>query len=275
MACVDCPRQEIAPEFTGSRLLSAWSNRDHTTLTSFPGFQRSCKGEHAKADRHVRNPEFEGIVTFSQKDLVKGQFVLVSSGAQRGDQDCGRFAVPFTGVALVRTFGDPGFDPAPPRDIPPECVTDSDCSPGRVCVASACVLAPGCDGADNDSDGWLNSCDNCVNVANVSQADADSDGVANLCDNCRTVPNPDQSDPDRDGIGTACDNCPTAANISQADTDGDGPGDSCDNCRFVDNPGQADADGDGQGDVCDGCPEVSGSEPTIPCPRTRPAPLSL
>ena len=166
----------------------------------------------------------------------------------------GRFAVPYTGVALVRTFGDPGFSPTAPRDVPADCTTDNDCSPGRVCVDSTCLPAPGCDGADDDSDGWLNSCDNCVSVANVDQADGDSDGVGDACDRCPGAD--DRIDADDDGVPDACDVCPGANDT--ADADADGVPDACDACPGSDDG--VDSDADGVADGCDACPGGNDAE---------------
>ena len=65
-------------------------------------------------------------------------------------------------------------------------------------------------------------------AANGLGADEDTDGVFDLCDNCRDVVNTPQGDLDRDFAGDACDNCDATPNTDQADFDTDGAGDVCD-----------------------------------------------
>jgi len=113
-----------------------------------------------------------------------------------------------------------------------------------------------CEGADADSDGWPDICDNCPTVPNPDQADSDNDLFGDACDNCPFVANPGQEDTDGDEVGNACDNCPNDQNPNQEDTDGDASGNACDNCPLVSNPDQEDTDGDEVGDACDNCPTV-------------------
>ncbi len=208
----------------------------------------------------------------------------------------GRFATPFSGVALLRTFGDPGISPAPPLDAAPECMASSDCPTGRTCQSGACAFAPGCSGEDDDSDGWLNSCDNCKNHANADQADADGDGQGDACDACPgfddaadvdgdgvpdgcdiCIGSDDTLDTDADGVPDGCDLCPGGNDAADADTDGvpdgcdkcpgfddsvdadnDGVPDNCDACAGFDD--NNDADGDSVPDACDICPDFDDSE---------------
>ncbi|MCH8149729.1 MAG: hypothetical protein IH987_17370, partial [Planctomycetes bacterium] len=149
-----------------------------------------------------------------------------ADGAGRYYAVGGRFVAPFVGVALVRTFGDPGFEATFPLAAPPECVIDADCGLGRVCAAGDCRLAAGCDGEDGDSDGWADSCDNCVDIPNADQADSDGDDVGDACDVC--AGSDDGLDDDGDGVPNGCDIC--LAGDDAVDTDSDGVPDACDVC---------------------------------------------
>jgi photosystem II stability/assembly factor-like uncharacterized protein len=132
------------------------------------------------------------------------------------------------------------------------------------------------DGADYDSDGLSDGCDNCPALANADQSDLDYDRLGDPCDPCMLDP---QNDIDEDGLCAQEDNCPEVPNAQQADADADGLGDLCDDCTDTDGdrlgdpgyPGTGsvscpldncpsasdpygfDADGDGVGDVCDLC----------------------
>jgi hypothetical protein len=77
---------------------------------------------------------------------------------------------------------------------------------GESAVAAEILAESDCpsQGADTDSDGFLDLADNCPTTANPEQTDADNDFVGDACDNCPTVYNPDQTDTDRDGRGDAC-----------------------------------------------------------------------
>ncbi|MCH7924090.1 MAG: hypothetical protein IIC51_01010 [Planctomycetes bacterium] len=171
-----------------------------------------------------------------------------ADGAGRCYAVGGRFATPFVGVALVRTFGDPGFETAFPLDAPPECVVDADCGLGRVCADGDCETAAGCDGDDGDSDGWPDACDNCVAIPNAGQEDSDGDGVGDACDVC--AGSDDGQDGDGDGVPDGCDIC--LAGDDSVDADSDGVPNACDACALGDD--NADADGDGVADACDVCP---------------------
>lgn len=131
-------------------------------------------------------------------------------------------------------------------------------------VATVQLIACPDVGADADSDGFRDACDNCPNDANADQADGDTDGIGDACDPC---PNDPTNDADSDGICGIDDNCPDDPNPLQEDADMDGPGDACDNCPMDSNADQSDGDGDGVGDVCDPCPnrrpgDVSGDDVT-------------
>jgi len=184
----------------------------------------------------------------------------------------GRFATPYAGFAAVRAIGGLAVDPVPPRDLPPECVVDTDCAPGRVCSEGACVPAPGCAGPDTDGDGWLDDCDDCVLVPDPEQRDSDGDGRGDACDACPGFD--DAIDADADGVPDACDVCagsndaldddqdgvPDGCDVCHGfadaiDTDGDGVFDGCDRCPGFDD--KVDADGDGVADGCDACPGYS------------------
>ncbi|MHC4091555.1 MAG: beta propeller repeat protein [Planctomycetota bacterium] len=159
----------------------------------------------------------------------------------------GRFTEPYEGVALVRTLGDPGIDPAPPLGLLPECETDSVCPVGEFCRDGECAPVPGCAGTDDDGDGWLASCDNCPGYPNKEQQDQDGDGVGDVCDTCPGFD--DGVDADADGVPDGCEVCP--AGDDHADSDGDGQPDDCDTCAGFDD--SADSDGDGVPDGCDAC----------------------
>ncbi|MEO2169238.1 MAG: thrombospondin type 3 repeat-containing protein, partial [bacterium] len=105
-------------------------------------------------------------------------------------------------------------------------------------------------GADADSDGVGDACDNCTNAANTGQEDGDSDGVGDVCDVCAATSDVGQNDSDADGVGDACDNCSVVSNADQQDADGDAVGDTCDICRYEIDPEQGDIDQDGVGDIC-------------------------
>ncbi len=107
----------------------------------------------------------------------------------------------------------------------------------------------GCTGADGDSDGKPDSCDNCPSKPNPNQDDTDLDGVGDACDNCIKTPNDKQDDIDKDGKGNLCDD----------DMDGDGLSnieeiDFGTDCNFTD-PDNPDSDGDGIKDNSDVYPQ--------------------
>ena len=121
-------------------------------------------------------------------------------------------------------------------------------------------------GADADSDGFADECDNCPQIVNADQLDSDLDGLGDLCDpcpgssadpdgdliqscvdNCVSVANSGQEDVDLDGIGNVCDACPLD---SLNDADHDGLCSNLDNCPGIANPGQEDRNQDGLGDAC-------------------------
>ena len=73
-------------------------------------------------------------------------------------------------------------------------------------------------------------------------ADTDSDGVLDQCDNCPTVNNASQDDADTDGSGDACDPCPhvaglvpgaLTAKLALLSYGGDGPGNANDKPKVI------------------------------------------
>jgi len=190
----------------------------------------------------------------------------------------GRFSEPYFGVAFLRTLGDAGIVPAPPKAAPPFVddtpqITDcngngaddaadlasglsADCDGDGVpdeCqpdadgdgVPDACDKCPGDDTADADGDGVPDACDLCPGSDDAK--DADGDGVPDGCDVCPG--GNDKLDSDRDGTPNACDLCP--GKDDRLDADSDGIPNGCDECVGND---LADSDGDGVADACDVCP---------------------
>jgi len=119
---------------------------------------------------------------------------------------------------------------------------NTDCADGDV------LVNPG--GADGDTDGVGDSCDNCPSLSNSSQLDTDNDGVGDACD----------TDIDGDGALNGGDSCPSYAND---DFDGDGVCGGVDNCPTVSNVSQTDTDGDGIGDLCDLYPGIADSAASL------------
>ena len=171
-----------------------------------------------------------------------------ADGTGRSYGVAGQFAAPYTGVAMIRTLGDPGITPVAPLGVISTCEGNGDCPAGRHCVDGNCVSPPGCAGGDNDGDGWLNSCDNCTEVFNEIQSDADADGIGDACDACPD--SDDNIDIDDDGVPDGCDLCPGGDDA--LDADGDGSPDACDICPGFED--DTDQDGDGVPDGCDLCP---------------------
>ncbi len=179
----------------------------------------------------------------------------------------GRFAPPFSGLALLRstravpTAGVPApgnnrVDNSALDNPPVGGGPEKDCNENK--LEDAADIAAGrsqdCDGDgvpdecqdDADGDGVIDPCDECA--AGNDAADADGDGVADACDVCPG--GNDTRDDDKDTVPNACDICPGFNDTR--DDDGDGVPNGCDRCKQGDD-GQ-DADGDGTPDACDQCP---------------------
>jgi len=153
----------------------------------------------------------------------------------------GRFSPPFSGVAFVRTLGDPGITPVAPTPAPDEPNEPTnpaplvDCNNNGIEDADDILAATS---VDCDANGVPDECD----------ADADNDGVPDACDACPGAD--DGSDVDGDGVADACDVCPDDAND---DSDGDGVCDSADICPGSDDAIDSDGDGVPNGyDTCTG-----------------------
>ncbi len=159
-----------------------------------------------------------------------------------------------------------------------ECIGDSDCADGALCLTDGPLFGY-CDAgtfllSDSDQDTILNYHDNCFLVSNLDQANHDNDDLGDACDtdddddgvldahpdNCPLIPNDDQTntdaandggdscdtDDDNDGVPDLNDNCSRIINNSQANADFDSLGDACD----------SDKDGDGVTNGIDNCPVV-------------------
>lgn len=88
-------------------------------------------------------------------------------------------------------------------------------------------------GADADTDGIDDACDDCIGVARGE--DSGGDGIDDGCQPCAAA---DGDDVDADGLDDACDACTLGP---PHDEDHDGVADSCDNCPTQSNPDQAPA----------------------------------
>ncbi len=229
-----------------------------------------------------------GELTVEPTDTTESLHAIWADGEGRFYAVGGRFAPPFRGLALVRTYGDPEIVAVPPEPAPgspldreqdedvvdePEPIVDDvptdgeddivdcngneiddgdDITDGESADCDENGVPDECD-ADADGDGLTDSCDNCPDAVNVSQANNDQDAEGDACD----------LDDDDDGILDAADNCPLVANTNQANADGDTAGDECDddddndgvidaddNCPLTENPTQSDSNTDGVGDAC-------------------------
>lgn len=96
-----------------------------------------------------------------------------------------------------------------------ECLTDSACALGEICVKGLCVTDLE---ADRDRDGVPDTQDLCPDDENADQEDHDGDGLGDVCDD----------DDDNDGLFDQGDNCPLSPNLDQFDHDSDGQGNACD-----------------------------------------------
>jgi len=122
------------------------------------------------------------------------------------------------------------------NDIPDECDVADGTSPD--CDGN--VVPDECD-PDNDSDGFVDGCDNCPSIPNADQTDTDGDGKGDVCDVC-PLDNPD--DFDGDGVCNSDDECPDDPDKSvmgdcgcgnpETDDDGDGVPTCVDQCAGVD-----------------------------------------
>ncbi len=92
-------------------------------------------------------------------------------------------------------------------------------------------------------------------------ADSDSDGIPDMCDDC---PNDPLNDPDEDGVCNSSDNCPELYNPAQVDSDNDGLGDLC-CCQY--RRGNIDSDIDDLTDIADLVYLVEYSFHNGPAPR--------
>lgn len=104
-----------------------------------------------------------------------------------------------------------------------ECLRDSGCSLGSICVEGVCVNDIN---ADRDQDGIPDAADNCPSDENPGQSNNDSDSIGDVCD----------LDDDNDGVPDSIDNCPLISNLLQGNANPDdvspenpnGIGNACD-----------------------------------------------
>ena len=209
-----------------------------------------------------------GALTAEQSGTTEAIHAIWGAGDGRYYGVGGRFSRPYRGVALLRSYGDPGSTPSAPTRIPDDGDDDDDvedCDGDGVADAFAIArgLAPDCDEdgvpdncqPDEDGDGIPDACDACPGGDDA--LDADGDGVCDALDICPD--GPDDVDADGDGVPDACDPCPAGG-----DRDGDGVCDAQDLCPDDANkaaPGECgcgspdiDTDGDGAPDCTDACP---------------------
>ena len=207
------------------------------------------------------NPQ-TGMLTSETAETTLTLHGLWNDGLRRTYGVGGQFFAPYSGLALVRTLGDPRIVPLPPLEAPADCSEDVDCSDGEVCNQGECLPESACD--DTDGDGVCDSDDPCPLD---DPDDTDGDGI---CDSADPCPLDDLDDSDGDGVCDSDDPCPLD---NPDDTDGDGVCDSLDPCpldKLDDSDGDGvcdsadvcasgddnvDSDGDGVPDFCDPCPD--------------------
>lgn len=115
-----------------------------------------------------------------------------------------------------------------------------------------------CSGADTDSDGFPDPCDNCKAVANVNQADSDGDGVGDVCDNCPSTPTSNQGNSNPEGesetgtpaAGDVCDLNSLSAVVSTGTDYGPKASNRCVSCVVLPGDGCV---GNGHQGTCDEC----------------------
>ena len=160
-----------------------------------------------------------GTLTSETAETTLTLHGLWNDGLRRTYGVGGQFFAPYSGLALVRTLGDPRIVPLPPLEAPTDCSEDVDCSDGEVCNQGECLPESACD--DTDGDGVCDSDDPCPLD---DPDDTDGDGI---CDSADPCPLDDLDDSDGDGVCDSGDNCPDHSNADQADCDDDGVGDVC------------------------------------------------